>query len=506
MKWYNQNTKEQISAYLDDEIPKPEKELLENKIISSPELRAELQTGRKVKEQLASLKRLPEDEYFSSRLMERINGSKKSDNLFSFIKRPMAAFGIITICLMGILKLYPDLFPTFLSTQKTNFIDFYTQNLKPFIYVADLNSEDIFNFAFNNNLPLNKEDRQILQLDRDANGNQFVEVKYAGNTASVFNLPVFVKSLKLNNSQKHAVDSILLSYSDEISSHILVNEKNTVAVSPSIWNAHNAIRSDLLSYVASVNKEVSDKILPAAFSGNGASSYYKTKKTNELVDDTYFVFCPDTVFSQKFHVNKEELINDIHNFKKEMMQQTAESHRADGRTNKVKRFKIDVKVFPNELTASQKINVVIDSNVCRVQIPQEILVDDLFPNFDSINSVLDEAFVQLRNFQVNVRVDGNERKDAAESGDKRKQKNSKRFELNMKNGASVFQNPDSLADFFRFYFQDSSKTFKFNDKMNKDMEVFKKEMEKFKLDMEKMKKEFQNQFKQNAAKEDPIEI
>ncbi|MFA6596078.1 MAG: hypothetical protein WCS69_00030 [Ignavibacteriaceae bacterium] len=499
MRWYNQNIKEQVSAYLDDELPKHEKDLLEDKLITSEELRKELEENRKVKEVFSSLKRLPEDEYFASRLMEKIKGAKKSDTLFSLLKKPVVVFGIVSISLMGILKFYPDFFPTFFSKQKSTILDFYTQNMKPFTYVADLNSEDIFNFAFNNNLPLNKEDHQMLQLDRDANGNQFVEVKYAGSSADAFNLPRFIKTLKLNNVQKQAVDSILLSYSDDIASHILVNDKNTVAVNPSIWNYHNAIRSDLLSYVASVNKEVSDKIMPVAFTGNNVSSLRRMSVSNDPNEDTYFVFSPDTIFTQKLHINKEELKSDIRKYKKEMSQHSDE-------LNKLKRFKIEVKVFPDEFTSSQKMKVLIDSNICRIQIPHEIAMESYVPNFESMNSALDEAFNQLRNFQFDIRVESNGKESPAAFNDKRKRKNVQKFEFKVGDEDFVIPNPDSLANFFRFYFQDSTKTFPFNNKMNQDMEVFKKEMEKFKTEMEKMKKELQKEMQKKAEKKDPIEI
>ncbi|MCK9426495.1 MAG: hypothetical protein M0Q21_10695 [Ignavibacteriaceae bacterium] len=499
MKWYNQNTKEQLSAYLDDELPKYERDLLEDKLISSAELRKELEENKKVKKLLSSLKRLPDDEYFATRLMEKIKGEKKSENLFSFLKKPVVAFGIISISLMGILKFYPDFFPTFLSKQKSNIIDFYTSNLKPFVYVADLSSEDIFNFAFNNNLSLNKEDRQMLLLGRDSSGNQFVEVKYAGSSASAFNLPVFVKSLKLNNVQKQTVDSILLSYSDDIASHILVNDKNTVAVNPSIWNYHNAIRSDLLSYVASVNKEVSDKIMPAAFIANNVSSTHRMQKPDELDEDTYFVFSPDTIFTRKLHHNKDDLKNEIRKFKKEMSQHTAE-------LNKLKRFKIDVKVFPDEFTSSHEMKVMIDSNFCRVQIPQGIAMESYLPNFDSINSALDEAFDQLRSFNFDISVAAPVDESVTVYKEKKKKNRVKKFQFNVGDEGFAITDPDSIANFFRFYFQDSSKTFKFNDRMNQDMEVFKKEMEKFKIDMEKMRKELQKELKKNLEKKDPIEI
>ena len=499
MKWYNQNIKEELSAYLDDELPKHEKDLLEDKLITSTLLRSDAEAGRKVKERLASLKRLPEDEYFTSRLMEKIKSEKKSDKIFSFLKKPVIAFGIISISLMGVLKFYPDLIPTFVSKQKSNIIDFYTQNMKPYIYVADLSSDDIFNFAFNNNLPLNKEDRQMLQLERDANGNQFVEVNYAGNSSNAFNLSAFVKSFKFNKTQKHTVDSILLSHSDEISSHILVNEKNTVAVSPGIWNSHNAIRSDLLAYVASVNKEVSDRIMPIAFAVNNVSPVNRVAEPNAPDDDTYFVFCPDTIFTQKLHVNKTELKNEIRKFKKEM-------NRHSDEFNKLKRFKIEVKVFPDEYTSSQKMRVLIDSNICRVQIPQEVAMESFLPDFDSMNSVLDVAFDQLRNFQFDIRVESNEKGSATVSTDKKRRKSVQKFEFNIGDENFVIPNPDSLANFFRFFFQDSSKTFKFNDRMNQDIEVFKKEMERFKLDMEKMRKELQKELKKNPEKEEPLEI
>jgi len=510
MKWYNQNIKEQLSAYTDDELQKHEKDLLEDKLIASPELRAEAEANQKLKENLASLKRLPNDEYFTTRLMEKIKSEKKSDKFFSFLKKPVVAFGIISISMMGILKFYPNFFPTFISKQKSTILDFYTQNMKPFIYVADLSSDDIFNFAFNNNLPLNKEDRQMLQLQRDTNGNEFVEVKYAGAVqAAVYNLPQFVKSLNLTKSQKMTVDSILLSYADDISSHILVNEKNTVAVNPRIWNYHNAIRSDLLSYVASVNKDISHKIMPAGFPENTTASVRSLPKFESEDGDTYFVFCPDTIFSQKLHVNKNQMKVEIQKFKNELNRQGKEE-------NKLKRYKIDVKVFPNEFAASQEMHVIIDSNICRVQIPREIAMQNFLPNFDSVNDAFDLAFDQLRNLNFNFRIESNDKENLVSYGEKKKRKNEQKFEFKIGDEKIFVSSPDSIANFFRKYFSDPSASDsgkvsgnpfgKFDYNTNQDIEVFKREMEKFKSEIEKMKKELQKDLNKTQVKKDPLEI
>ncbi|MFA6025624.1 MAG: hypothetical protein WC727_04225, partial [Ignavibacteriaceae bacterium] len=216
-------------------------------------------------------------------------------------------------------------------------------------------------------------------------------------------------------------------------------------------------------------------------------------------EDTYFVFSPDTIFTQKLHLNKDELKDEIHKFKKEMSQHTAE-------LNKIKRFKIDVKVFPDEFTSSQKMKVMIDSNICRVQVPQDIAMESYLPNFNSINSALDEAFDQLRSFNFDISVQTPVDEDVTVNKDKKKKNRVKKFQFNIGDEGFAITNPDSIANFFRFYFQDSTKTFKFNDKMNEDMEVFKKEMERFKNDMEKMKKELQKELKKNSEKKDPIEI
>jgi len=509
MKWYNQKQKEQLSAYLDDELPKHEKDILEDQLISSPELREDLEASKKVKEQINSFKRLPEDDYFTGRLMETIKQQKKGETFYSFMKKPVVAFGIISLSLMGVLKFYPDLFPTFLSKQKSNIIDFYTQNLKPFVYVADLSSDDIFNFAFNNNLPLNKEDKQMLQLWRDTKGNEFVEVKYAGNTANAFNLPKFVKSLNLNAKQQEDVDSILLSYSDDIASHILVNEKNTIAVNPKIWNYHNAIRSDLLSYVAKVNKTVSQKIIPAGFDASPSAATVKLASLDAGDGDTYFVLSPDTIFTQKLHVDKNELKKEIKKFRSELQRQNND-------VAKLKRLRIDVRVFPDELGKTNNLKIMVDSSVCRIQIPREIEVRNFVPNFDSLNDALDFAFNQLKNLQWDIQVDAPGRENTVSFGDKPKKKDLKKLEFNF-HGGMTFSNPDSIAKFFQQYFANPSTPLDSNQlykipfeklapSVSMDMEVFKKEMEKFRSEIEKLKKEFQDQIKKNSVKKTPIEI
>jgi hypothetical protein len=100
----------------------------------------------------------------------------------------------------------------------------------------------------------------MLELSRDENGNQIIEVKYASAFPTAINLELFVKSLNLNTKQKVQVDSILESYSDDIGSSVLVNDKSVVVVNPQIWHYQNALKADLLSFAANTNKLAAARI------------------------------------------------------------------------------------------------------------------------------------------------------------------------------------------------------------------------------------------------------
>ncbi len=167
---------ELLSAYLDDELSQSEKTEVEKLLATSLELQKQLEDLKKVKQLGNSVKRIPESPFFETRLMAAIEGQKNEP---SKIKRwiPAAALAVVTIIIMVVLKFNPGLIDHMWEDQKVAIEGFYKENLQPVLLAANLTNEDIFNFAFNNELPLDNTRQQYLLLGYDDSGKEFFEIR-----------------------------------------------------------------------------------------------------------------------------------------------------------------------------------------------------------------------------------------------------------------------------------------------------------------------------------------
>src|SRR4030066_262550 len=144
--------------------------------------------------------------------------------------------------------------------QKTKLAGLYTENLKPLFITAGLTNEDIFDFALYRKLPLDKERGQYLMIGSNEDGSNYFEIKTASIAETNNDFEKFVAALNLNKEQKMQIDSILESYADDMQEQILVNENNTVAISPKLWNYNKAIFADIMPFAKDANGEHSEKI------------------------------------------------------------------------------------------------------------------------------------------------------------------------------------------------------------------------------------------------------
>ena len=51
----------------------------------------------------------------------------------------------------------------------------------------------------------------------------------------------------------------------DMQEQVLVNENNTVAISPKLWNYNKAIFADVMAFAKDANNEQFTKIVPAGF-------------------------------------------------------------------------------------------------------------------------------------------------------------------------------------------------------------------------------------------------
>lgn len=383
--------KELLSAYIDGELSSSEKNAIEEKIKSSLELQKELSDLKKIKElTAASLERISESPYFETRLFASLHSDiTPKHNLKKWI--PVTVVIVITFSLMVMLKLNPGFINNLIEQQKSNLAGFYKENLQPLLYAADLTNEDIFNFAVYQELPLDSSKNQILKLGNNPSGTDFFEIKNSSGIDHRNNFKNFVAALDLNDSEIEMIDSIIGSYSDQLSSLVLVNNKNAVAISPNIWNTRKVILADILAFAKKHAGQNYVKILPpqvAELDNNSIKKWVSDAKS--LKANQYIFFTPDSIFEENF-------VFDINEFKMQMHDLKENLAELKQNENQLKEFKINFDSAYgkhkslNEKSKRYEISVNKDQIKVNVQNFAVNIPEINFPDFDSIAIIIQEA-------------------------------------------------------------------------------------------------------------------
>jgi hypothetical protein len=382
------------------------------------------------------------------------------------------------------------------------------------LYAANLTNEDVFNFAFNHQLPLDKTNSQYLQLGYDTTGNGFFEIKTGNIASNVNNLDKFIRALDLNPDQKEKVDSILQNYAEDLQSQVLVNDKNTVAINPNIWNYNKAVLADIIAFANTANKKEFAKICPVGLTSYDKNSIIKAiNEVKKTRDNQYIFFTPDTIFSEDYNFDKGQFKEEMKKMKEEMKKASKEwkkyaiNLQLDNSINKLK----------NDPSWGKNFKVQFDANTCRVNLPN-IVPEIELPDLDSISVQIERAAdlishvsVNIPNITINVpegikgrngfyfkmNVPGHpekvtEIKIDLDSIMNQYQNNNQKFFRHERNG---LLNMDSLIANFKSMIPDSLSLIEFQ-----------KEMKKFKLQMKDMEKEMKKNNKNVKEKKDPIEI
>jgi DNA-binding protein YbaB len=516
-------TFEKLSAYIDDELSSEEKNKLEEEIALSSDLQKKLAELIKIKQlTLASAKLIPESPYFETRLFASLQDHKKS--LSSFRKfYPVTGFLVLTVLLMIFLKYNPQIIEHLVEQQKTNLAGFYTQNLKPLLFAANLTNEDIFNFAFNHQLPLDKTNSQYLQLGYDTTGNGFFEIKTGNIASNENNLNRFIKTLNLNPQQKVKVDSILQNYAEDLQSQVLVNDKNTVAINPNIWNYNKAVLADIIAFANSANKKEFAKICPVGLTNYDKNSIETgVNKIKQTKDNHYIFFTPDTIFSENYDFDKSK-------FKDEMKLMKEEMKKA---SNEWKKYAVNLQLDNNivklkhDPSWGKNFKVQFDANTCRVNLPN-IIPEVELPDMDSITVQIERAADIVKhitvnipeiavnlpniafeknglNFKVNIPGHPGQSKEVNVNLDsilKEYKNNDRQFFMRGRKGQI---NIDSLLTSIRSMIPDSMSYFQ-GEEFKVQMKEFQKEMKNFQKQMKDMEKELKKD-KQEKEKKEPLDI
>ncbi len=237
------------------------------------------------------------------KMMEQNNGKLKG-----IVKKilPVSSLILLTLLLMIFFRHKKQDIGKFLEQGKNNLVSFYAQNLQPLFTTTDITNEDVFNFALYNSLPIDKGENKVLTISNQSGNNQVYEVKPLSYNSGTNNYQKFVEYLGLNSSQKDEADSILNLYKKELYLSVLMNDKNTIAVSSKISELQKAALADILNFARKVDAQKAWDIFPVQQGwDNDVKNFIVSAKEN--TQNEFFFITPDTAFKTICTINPDEL-------------------------------------------------------------------------------------------------------------------------------------------------------------------------------------------------------
>lgn len=500
---------ELISAYIDDELSGDSKLYVEKLLEESEIHRLKYEELIKIKKLVGEVKKIPEAKYFEEELSEKLQPKRK---YYIDHKKwtPVYGLALLTIALMFIFRYNKEGIDSIIEEQKAGLFEFYTSNLVPLFTGRDLSNDEIFDFAFNKNLPVDENENQFLVIGYSPSGTEYFEIKNAMNKEELFKYDDFVRNLNLNPKHKSAIDSILQSYKPELQSHILINDQNTLALNSNLWNLNKAILVDVMSYVAEENSEEFDRVYPGN-RGLYTKPELKTvvRKIKSDPDDEYIFIRPDTIFIHKYTFDREAFESDMKKMKDDLKKDLDKAKDEIKEAKRRIQFDTSFVKLRKDSSFNKNFQFKFDTAFIRINFGDIVIPEIKLPNFDSIAAHIEEATKHLKDMQIEIKsiphpqhekMRMRTRISIPQHPDSLVRMQQHDIEINIPNVDSIlnvtFKSLDSLKFLQNFNFNFDSLGFQFNfsDSSNHfDKEEFKKEMEKMKQELKKMnKKEYRN--------------
>lgn len=260
---------------------------------------------------------------------------------------------ILTVALLFYFKNYEKEINTLVEKGKQNFIS-YLEDLKPIIFRTEYLTEDVFNFAFYQELPLDRQNDKVLQLEESSDKTNSYKIAPASETSKPYSYGGFLESIEATDKDNQRIDSILNSYIDDLSAAVLYNEKNTLAVNSNLHLLNKAILADIYSYLHSTENYQLAGLIPRNFRESNIRDIQKMLPP-KLPDhqNEFIVLAPDTVFKQNLSFNYGTPEFNKKKFKQNFDEEAFERS-MDSLKNKLKKLKIDIAIQNDELKAEKE--------------------------------------------------------------------------------------------------------------------------------------------------------
>ncbi len=379
--------------------------------------------------------------------------------------RKYAPFGgiiLLTVALMFIFKYNKSGINKLLDEGKSGIQNLYAENLKPLFTKTDLTNNDVFDFAVNQKLPIDKEHDEYLKVSELAQGDKTFEIKKGKDTDGDKTYDAYVNALSLNDRQKAELDSILNSYKEDLYVSVLYNDDKTIAINPNLALLQEALQQDLYNYSKALVSSV-EKITPTNFDIEGVGINFKNVIESTKNDDqaNLIFFTPDTIFNTDCKIDKKKLQRDLekHNWKMENKETAA--------IVKIKLEQAAKKQKEAQRTIAEAIKVQKEANTMKVVIPKNAFANIIVKEIPELKNNIEEIKELKINFdegKLHKMIEVSIAAAAAEAA-----------KVGVQVGA--IQKAMDLEN-FNFDFQDTKKWEEFGEKMDSLSQIWEAEFNK----------------------------
>lgn len=285
----------------------------------------------------------------------------------------------------------------------------YTQNLKPVYSRTELTKEDLVNFAFYKNLPLDKENNTVLLIKPDKTGREKFFVKSAVINPKTNNYERFVKKLRLTEDEIVIFDSILNVYDESLFTSVLYNENNTLAVDPNLPLLHKALSTDIYEFLKTRVHEKTNVELPENYATLNREKIRDALDMKQHMPERDFIFItPDTVFQYHYKIEFDDYLAAVPESDpaalSDPFQEQPEGDESQDLAAAIEINTPIIKIENNEL-AGNYAHYNSDSNYYVVEIPEKYYKIDGLPDYDSLRICLDNLEVDLNSLSLNFDFD-----------------------------------------------------------------------------------------------------
>lgn len=262
-----------LSLYLDGALDEEDRNRFEEYLASNPGAASELHLWKKQQQLLKSKRGVQPNEWFWQKLSVRLEQQRsKPETAYPFARKyvPLAASLAVLIAAFGGMVVFQQrtLLTKFFSEKKEQVQQLYQGNVlqgKLLPLFANLDKDQVLQFAFFGTLPLDAQAETALRVDESKeNGTRIEFSKNEAQRHPPVTVEQFCREIDATPAQHRSVDSILSTARDKIQESVFLGENKSLAVHADLASFNRAMMSNIAASLESPQRKKFQRFLAAS--------------------------------------------------------------------------------------------------------------------------------------------------------------------------------------------------------------------------------------------------